>query len=49
MPDARQKGFKEKVIEFFSHEPMWYWTYYRMEVVCLLGFLLHFAVLKRGE
>jgi len=49
MPAQVNKGLKEKFIDFFSHEPQWYWIYYKLELACILVLLTHFAILQKGK
>jgi len=41
MPAEAKKTIKDKLIQFFSHEPSWYWKYYKLE----LGYLALILVL----
>mmetsp|Transcript_24230 Transcript_24230/g.37351 ORF Transcript_24230/g.37351 Transcript_24230/m.37351 type:complete len:82 (-) Transcript_24230:851-1096(-) len=42
MPEAELENlnWKQKLLRFFSHEPSWYWKYYRFEVMALGVFLI---------
>jgi len=48
MPDPK-RGLKQQVIEFFQHEPIWYWTYFKFEMGCLSVFFIAFVVLSKGK
>lgn len=40
LPPPNQQTLKEKIISFFKHPPIWYWTYYRMEMAFMVVFVL---------
>lgn len=41
MPEVGdRKGIWEKIKEFFSHEPQWYYKYYKFELCCLMVILI---------
>jgi hypothetical protein len=40
---TKKQGWKERVIEFFSHEPSWYWTHYKEEIG-YLSFIVVIAI-----
>jgi hypothetical protein len=49
IPEVGKKTLKDKVIAFFSHEPSWYWKYYKMECVYLGILLVCVANFFRGK
>ena len=38
MPAEAKKTIKDKLIQFFSHEPSWYWKYYKLELDTFLKY-----------
>ena len=44
-----RKGIWDKIKEFFSHEPMWYYTYYKFELGCLFVIFILFMQFFSGK
>lgn len=42
-------GIWDKIKEFFSHEPMWYYKYYKFELCCLMFIFILFAQFFAGK
>jgi hypothetical protein len=49
MPDPPKPGIKDKIIAFLSHEPQWYWKYYKFELFMIVFFLIAIAKLCHGK
>ena len=49
LPETRGKTVKDKLIQFLSHEPQWYWKYYSMELMFLAAILSGFINFFKGK
>tara|TARA_B110000305_G_scaffold141854_1_gene157972 strand:- start:579 stop:971 length:393 start_codon:yes stop_codon:yes gene_type:complete len=48
-PEPKTETLKMKIIAFFSHEPIWYWTYCRLEIFTVLFFIVATGVFIWGK
>ena len=49
IPEQRKTTIKDKLIEFFSHEPTWYWKNYKLECMYLVAILGGFVNFFKGK